>query len=425
MVPLRQRFTRSPSIDIPARVRAGFEAAGILESLKPGARIAVGVGSRGISNLSIVVRETLSVLRSAGARPFVIPAMGSHGGATPEGQLGVLAEYGVTPESVGAEIDARMEVDPIGTTPEDINALWSRAALEADGVMVINRVKPHTDFQGTLGSGLLKMLVIGLGKHAGAAACHAAASRRGYEPVLRSVARHILQRQRILGGVALVEGPFHETARVEVLPGSKMEQLEPGLLEEARRLMPRLPFEEIDLLIVDRLGKNISGAGIDPNVIGRGVHGYSTSLAEESQSLSDRIPGSPRIHRIFVRDLTPETHGNAIGIGAADFTTTRLVRSINHNVTFTNALTALTMGGAKIPIHFDTDKECVERAVASLALAEPEKSRVVRIADTLSLAAFDASESLSRDAASRAGLEVAGPARDFGFGADDNLLPLG
>jgi hypothetical protein len=204
-----------------------------------------------------------------------------------------------------------------------------------------------------------------------------------------------------------------------------MEQLEPGLLEEARRLMPRLPFEEIDLLIVDRLGKNISGAGIDPNVIGRGVHGYSTSLAEESQSLSDRIPGSPRIHRIFVRDLTPETHGNAIGIGAADFTTTRLVRSINHNVTFTNALTALTMGGAKIPIHFDTDKECVERAVASLALAEPEKSRVVRIADTLSLAAFDASESLSRDAASRAGLEVAGPARDFGFGADDNLLPLG
>src|SRR5438874_4464804 len=374
MFAVRQKFPASPPLDIPAVIQSEFKAQNVLARLNPGARIAVATGSRGITNIRNIVAAVLEVLRTAGAKPFILPAMGSHGGATPEGQVEVLASYGITEQSMGVPIRASMEVERVGQSAEGVEVFCSVEALRSDGIVLINRVKPHTDFQGTLGSGVVKMSVIGLGKRAGAAAGHAAATRLGYEHTLRSIARVVLRTAPILCGVAIVENQFHDTARIAVLKRDAIEESEKELLEEARRLMPRLPFDDIDLLIVDRIGKNISGSGMDPNVTGRWVHGYSTSLGSDNQA-------SPMIRRIFVRDLTPATHGNAIGIGFADITTTRLVSAMDKQVTYINALTSLTPNGAKIPIHFDTDRECITHALASLASRDLDRAKVVRIAD--------------------------------------------
>ncbi len=378
--------------------------------------MAVAVGSRGIANLSTVVLRIVEQLSEAGASPFIIPAMGSHGGATPEGQTEVLASYGITEASIGAPIHASLEVREIGVSRDGIPVFCSVEALEADGVIVINRVKPHTDFGGSLGSGLLKMCVVGLGKRAGASAMHAAASRIGHERAIRGIASVILRAAPILCGVALLENQFHATAKVTLLPLEQMESGEDPLLVEAWALMPRLPFEEIDLLIVDRLGKNISGAGMDPNVIGRGVDGYSSSLLRACRP-------APFIRRLFVRDLTPETHGNAVGLGLADFTTTRLVRSMDPRITYLNSLTALALQCAKIPIHFDTDREVLEKALLSLALPGQEAARIVRIADTLSLTDIEASEALWTEVGRRSDLTRVGGLGEMRFDCGGNLLP--
>src|SRR5216110_1283664 len=385
MFALRQKFPASPPLDIPTVVENEFLSQNVLARLKPGAAIAVAVGSRGISNIKRIVAETLDVLKAAGARPFILPAMGSHGGATPEGQIGVLESYGITEQSMGVPIRASMEVERLGCSADGVEVFCSVEALRSDGIVIVNRVKPHTDFSGTHGSGVMKMIVIGLGKRTGAATCHGAAARLGLERVIHGIARVTLRRAPILCGVAIVENHFHDTARIAVLKPDEIEVREKELLEEARRLLPRLPFDDIDVLMVDRIGKNISGSGMDPNVTGRWVHGYSTSLADDNRQ-------SPRIRRIFVRDLTPETHGNAIGVGFADITTTRLVNAMDKQVTYVNALTSLTPHGAKIPIHFDTDREAITQALASLAIPNVRQAKVVRIADTLSLVNLEVSE---------------------------------
>src|SRR5216117_1464302 len=401
MLAVRQKFPVSQPLDIPAAVQHEFRAQNVLSRWKPGAQIAVAVGSRGITNIKDIVAAVLDELKAAGAKPFILPAMGSHGGATPEGQLGVLESYGITEHSMSVPIRASMDVERIGASADGVDVFCSVEALRSDGIVLVNRVKPHTDFQGTLGSGVVKMSVIGLGKRAGAAACHAAATRLGYEPTLRSIARVVLRTAPILCGVAIVENQFHDTARIAVLKHDEIEEREKELLEEARRLMPRLPFDDIDLLIVDRIGKNISGAGMDPNVTGRWVHGYSTSLGSDNRA-------SPMIRRIFVRDLTPETHGNAIGIGFADLTTTRLVNAMDKQVTYINALTSLTPHGAKIPIHFDADRECIAQALASLAIPDTRQAKVIRIADTLSLVNLEVSEAFDNAIRQRNDLETFG-----------------
>ncbi len=416
MFAVRQKFPPSPPLDIPATVQREFKSLNALSRIKSGAQIAVAVGSRGITNIKSIVRSVLDILKAAGVKPFILPAMGSHGGATPEGQIGVLASYGITEQSMGVPIRASMEVERVGVSADGVDVFCSVDALRSDGIVLINRVKPHTDFQGTLGSGVLKMCVIGLGKRAGAAACHAAATRLGYEHTLRSIARVVLRTAPIVCGVAIVENQFHDTARIAVLKRDEIEEREKELLEEARRLMPRLPFDDIDLLIVDRIGKNISGAGMDPNVTGRWVHGYSSSLGPDNQA-------SPLIRRIFVRDLTPETHGNAIGIGFADITTTRLVSAMDKQVTYINALTSLTPNGAKIPIHFDTDREAIAQGLASLALLDPRQSKVVRIADTLSVVNLEVSEAYASLVKQRGGLEALGDPREMRFDAMENLAP--
>jgi hypothetical protein len=262
------------------------------------------------------------------------------------------------------------------------------------------------------------MSVIGLGKHQGAAACHRVAARSGYEPALRSMARVVLRTAPVLCGVAIVEDQVNEPVRLAVLAGAEIEEREGELLEQARRFMPRLPFDDVDLLVVDRLGKNISGSGMDPNVTGRWVHGYSTSLSPDNLA-------RPMIRRIFVRDLTPESHGNAIGLGFADFTTTRLVNAMDRQATYINALTSLTLQGPKIPIHFDTDRECIERALASLALPDTSQAKVVRILDTLSLEELEVSESFAGAVPSRRDLVSLEPPREMRFDAAGQLAPLG
>jgi len=411
---IRQKFPAAAPLDIRAKLESEF--ARLLPHVRAGARIAVGVGSRGITNLPAIVGGVLDQLRVAGASPFIIPAMGSHGGATPEGQTEVLASYGITEEAMGVPIRASLEVQQVGESADGIPVFCSVEALSADGIVLINRIKPHTDFSGALGSGLLKMSVIGLGKRAGATAMHIAASRIGHERAIRGMARVLLRAAPVLGGVAIVENQFHDTARLAVLDRGAMETGEDALLAEARALMPSLPFEEIDLLIVDRIGKNISGAGMDPNVTGRGVQGYSGSLMREGRP-------APFIRRIFIRDLTPETHGNAIGVGLADITTTRLVRQMDQRATFINALTAMAPQTAKVPIHFETDREAIDMALGSLAIPDTSAALVVRIADTLSLAEMEVSEGLWSTASANGNLKAASEVREMQFGADGNLRP--
>ena len=397
---VRQKFPKAVPLDIECELRAQFAACKLLDGLKPGARVAITAGSRGITHLALLVRSIVELVKAARCEPFIVPAMGSHGGATPEGQSSILADYGVTEKSMGAPIRASMETKVLGWTADGVAVHFSVEALSADGIIALNRVKPHTDFNGgKIASGLMKMIGIGLAKRNGAEACHAAAARLGHERVVLSAARISLAHAPILGAVGVVENQFHETALLKVAARADIEETDALLLQEARKRMPNLPFGDVDLLIVDAIGKNISGTGMDTNIVGRGVQGYSSSL----------IPGEikpPVIRRLFVRGLTPQTHGNAAGVGLADFVTTRLVNAIDKHATYINSLTAITPQLAKIPIHFDSDREVLQKAIASLALAPGAAVKCIRIKDTLSMEEVRVSESYAEELKSRADLET-------------------
>jgi len=408
MITVRQKYPPSKPVDIALTIKN--ELARLAPKLKPGMRIAVGTGSRGISNILPVVQSAVEFLKAAGTKPFLIPAMGSHGGATPEGQIEVLASYGIT-EAI-APIEPSMETVTLGRTPDGLDVIFSAKAKNADGILVINRIKPHTDFASdSLGSGLQKMLVVGLGKHAGAANYHRGAIHHGFERVLRAMVPVVLKSAPILGGLGIVEDQLHQTVRIGFAPADEMEKREAELFAQAKALMPSLPFDQIDLLIIDRIGKNISGSGMDPNIIGREIFGYSSSF-EEQRKLK------PSIRRIFVRALTPETHGNAIGIGMADFTTSRLAHAMDPKKTFINALTSLSVNAPKMPIYFDTDREAIGQALNSLAMADILQAKVVRIANTLSLDRLQISESYGKPAH----LDVLDAPADMHFDQTGNLL---
>jgi len=410
---VRQVFPASAPLDLPAVIAAGLERLG--PALRPGATVAVGVGSRGITGLDRLVALVVAGLRERGVRPFLFPAMGSHGGATPEGQLRLLASYGVTEAALGVAIRPSLEVRQVGVSAEGVPAYCSVEALGADAILLLNRVKPHTDFfSPTLGSGLIKMTVVGLGKQAGASAMHDAACRIGHETAIRGIWRVLRDATPLIGGLAVLEDQHHATARVTGVRAADFEAEEPELLATARALLPRLPFEEIDLLVVDRIGKNISGTGMDTNVINRSVHGYSAALAREGRP-------APFIRRIFVRGLTEETHGNGVGIGLADVTTARVVRSLDQQAMAMNALTAMAPQSAKVPLWFADDREAIERTLGALALLPGEVPRVVRIADTLSVAQMEVSAALWPEVEGRAGLEFAGPPQPWTFDAEGHL----
>jgi len=414
MVRVVQRFEQ-PSVADPsaAAVEAFAEATRGGGELR-GTRVAVTVGSRGIADLVAVVRGLVGELHRRGAEPFIVPAMGSHGGGTAEGQRAVLATLGVTEESVDAPIRSSMETVQVGTTEDGFPVLLDRLASAADHVLVVNRVKPHTEFAGPYQSGLLKMLLIGLGKHAGAIQYHAAATRIPFERLIRTAGRLVLDRVPILAGIAIIENAYDGTAEVVGVPPAEFFAAEERLLARAAAYMATVPFDGIDLLIIDEMGKNISGAGIDTNVIRR-KHWADAAIGERLD------PGAPK--RIFVRDLTSETQGNAAGIGIADFTLRRLADKIDRHKTYTNTITATRPRGAVLPLVYDTDEEAILAAIASAGVVDPAQACIARIRNTLRLTRIEASENLLAGAHPGARIEVTGAGTGIRFDDEGMLTP--
>jgi len=349
-------------------------------AIRPGDRIAVGVGSRKIPDLTGIAAFVVARLKAAGADPFILPAMGSHGGGTAQGQTAVLAELGIAEASVGAPVRAVMETVHLGEI-EGIPVYMNRLAHEADGLVLINRVKPHTDFTGPIESGVIKMLAVGLGSRTGADAYHKAAVEKGFSHVLMTAGRHLLKSSRFLFGVALVENRHHEICELCLGTAEEMEPLERRLLKTARNCLPGLPLDTIDLLIVDEMGKDISGAGLDPNVIG----GKGTCAWSDDRAFPD-------ITRIFVRDLTEATRGNAMGLGRLDVATERLVDRIDMQTTAVNAITACCPEDCKIPLTLATEKQAVTAALMTLRPYTLDDLKVVHIKNTRDLALMQVSK---------------------------------
>lgn len=376
-----------------------------------GRSVAVGIGSRGIDRIALVAKTVVGWLRERGAHPFIMPAMGSHGGGTPEGQLALLATYGVTEAELGVPIAADMATDLLGHTASGTPVYTSRVALAADAVLLVNRVKPHTDFSSAeVGSGLRKMCAIGLGKQDGAIASHLAASRFGHERVIREIAEVAASRLPRLYGVALVEDGTHRLARVDVLRGEEFESREPSLYRLAWEWMPRLPFPDVDVLIVDEIGKDISGAGMDTNIIGRGV------------DLMPMANCRSKVRAIYARALTPASHGNAVGIGLADVVSSRLVAQMDPRISYTNALSAMTPATVRISINFPTDAACIEAALR-VAGVEPDVAKILRIRSTLNLSLVVASAAYADALEGRADLAKVVPPSAWTLGADGNFEP--
>lgn len=394
---VRQRFSGRCLEDVSASLRRELTACEV--NIPPGSRIAIAVGSRGIAHLDRMVGELVAWLGSRGASPFIVPAMGSHGGATAEGQRKVLESYGITEAGVGAPIVSSMRTVSLPQGAAEVPVYFDEAARGADGTILINRVKPHTSFHGAYESGLMKMIAIGLGKHAQALAIHNLGVR-GLREVMPQVARQVLRTANILLGVAVVENAYDETMLVKVIPAARIADEEPPLLELARAQMPRLPVADIDLLIVEEMGKNISGLGMDTNVIGR------LKIAGQPE------PESPRIRVIYARDLTPETHGNAVGMGLADIVTRRLFSKVDFAATYENAATSTFLERAKVPMIAETDRQALDWALRACGSPDPAALRVVRIRNTLRLDLLEVSPPVLRDLESRDDIEILSPPAD-------------
>jgi hypothetical protein len=382
MIRVRQTFARPRVADIPRTVADTLGAARL--PIKRGDTVAVGAGSRGIANIDTIVGATVRALLDLGARPFVFPAMGSHGGGTADGQLSVLAHYGITEATMGCPVRATMEVEQVGEAL-GLPVWLDRDAAGADWIGLVNRIKPHTDFKGSIESGLFKMMTIGLGKWKGAVQYHRANVNHGYETVITSVGREMLEKARIGFGLGIVENGYDDTALIEAFTAEDLEAGERRLLKSAREWMARLPFSPIDVLIVEQVGKNISGSGMDTNVIGRPTNPF------------EPFPADPKILWIVALDITDESYGNATGLGNADFTTRRLVDKIDMKATLINSITACAPWGARIPATYETDREAIETALDCIGLTPPERARVIRIKNTLMLGEIEVSEAFAAE----------------------------
>ncbi len=374
MYRIRQTFDTPRLADVAGEVRRQMTTLELDRRVQPGQTVAITVGSRGVANVALITREIVQHFVALGAKPFVVPAMGSHGGATAAGQRALIESFGVTEGFLGCPIKATMETVIIDQTPQGIAVHFDKFASEADHVFIANRVKPHTMFVGPIESGLHKMMLIGLGKHAGAVNYHRAIKSFTFLEIIRAVADVVVQRCRVLGGLGLVENAFEETALVEAVPVERFYERECVLLEKARAWMPRLPLNDIDLLVVDEIGKEISGTGMDTNIVGRKFNDHAATADDATNC-----------RRIFIRGLTEKTHGNATGIGLAEFTNRRTVEALDRESTTVNCVTAGHVTAAMIPVHFDTDREVVVTALKTLGLTEPPDARVVQIKNTLHL----------------------------------------
>jgi hypothetical protein len=409
VAPIRQTAPQPIVADVAPEVRRQWQGSRFAKRVKPGMKVGVAVGSRGIANLFTIVRATLDVLRDLKAEPFVVAAMGSHGGATAAGQRELLAEYGVSEAKLGVPVKTDMTAVQIGTNSWGEPVWWDQNALAADAIITISRVKPHTDFRGRFESGIAKMLVIGLGKRDGASQHHRWGTR-GLRDMLPETAKVILAKTPFQAGLAVLENAHEQTGRLQAVDRDELLDVEPGLLDEARRMMGRLPFEQLDMLVIGEIGKNYSGAGIDPNVVGR--------LLIESEPEFEK----PKITRIVCLDLSPESHGNGTGVGIADLTTDRLLASIDPTPFRMNNLTACFLRRSQLPFSFPTDRECLVCGIETCWQPNFDKIRMALVPNTLELAELWVSPALLDEAKAHPHLEVKGPAQELPFDSAGNLV---
>lgn len=392
MYKLKQIFDDTKLSSIPEATKLEISKQEIQNRIRSGDRIAVAVGSRGIANLFEIVHSVVKELQELGANPFVFPAMGSHGGATGEGQKKVLASYGITEETIGAEVRSSMDVIELGKTESGIPVYLDKYASEADSIVVINRVKPHTDFKADFESGIMKMMGIGLGKHKGATLMHSYGFDQFFR-VIPEVGAYVLNHSNIAFGVAILENAYDQTRKIVAIPPNEIVSREKKLLVEAKSLLPKILVPEIDVLIVNEIGKDISGAGMDPNITGRTGSG---------------LPGfeAPPIQKITVVDLTKKTQGNACGIGLADVTTKRLVNKIDFNYLYANSITSTVLSPAKIPVAMNNDKEALVVALKTCNRITIPESKIVRIHNTLELEEIMVSETVYQQLKDHPNIEV-------------------
>ena len=408
---IHQKIASPRLPDVEKEMNALLDGFGLLGKVRPGERIALTAGSRGIRDKAKVLKVIAARLKALGAKPFLVPCMGSHGGATAEGQVEMLKHLGITEEFVGAPIVSSMEVKEVGRTKFGTPVLIdANICSQADKIIVVNRIKPHTDFDFEVESGINKMIVIGMGKHKGALMAHRLTIKHGYSTMLPEVQPIILQALPFFFSVGIIENQYDQTASLHLLEPRNFWEGEKPLLKRAKEIMPRLPFKQMDILVVDEMGKNISGAGMDPNVTGRLFFIGSPPLTE------------PKITRIFVRDLTPETEGNAIGVGFADYTTTRLVKKIDLHPTKINSITGMGPECGRIPLAYDQDREALQAAFDNSGVLDSNDLRLVWIKNTLEMEHLWASEPMLREAKAQSNLEVISGLQDIPFDAAGNMV---
>ena len=408
MVEVAQNFCSDHLADPGGTLRQLLQQEEIRNLVKPGMSVAITAGSRGIDNIVLLLQETVRFVKAQGGHPFVVPAMGSHGGATAVGQIEVLKSLGITEETMECPIRATMEVDRLAELPDGTPVYIDRYAHAADGIVVLNRIKPHTGFRGRYESGLFKMMAIGLGKQKGAETVHGR-GRKKMSETIELCGNAYLEHANILFGVATVENAFDQTYRLLVLTGPQIRDREPQCLEEARNLLPRIMFDRLDVLVVDYIGKNISGTGMDTNITKSYAHGYGISR-------------EGRATKIAVLDLTKETHGAAVGVGAADTTTYRLYEKMDFNTTYPNLLTTGGTDSAKIPMILDNQKLAIQAAIKTASGADRKNIRIVRIQDTLHITRIQISEALLNEARSNPSIEILGVPQELSFNENGDLF---
>jgi hypothetical protein len=413
MLRVRQTFDGPRVDDIPGTVPAELSKLNLGMKVQAGDSIAITAGSRGIANIATITRAIVDYCHSIGGKPFIVPAMGSHGGGTAEGQAAILAGYGITEASMGCPVRASMETVVVDSLAQGVPVHFDKLASEADHVIVAGRVKPHTGFVGEIESGLHKMMLIGLGKHEGAKIYHRAIMDYSWMEIVEAVAGAVLKKCKVLCGVGVVENAYDETALIEAVRPEEFGARERMLLQLARQWMPRLPFKKVDLLIVDEIGKNISGSGMDTNVVGRKYNDHRATERDEY-----------KVKTIFVRGLTHETHGNACGIGMCELTNQRTVDAVDRKITAINAITGGHCPIAMIPIAFDTDLEVLEQALTTVGLVSPENARIVQIPNTLHLKEVLVSEVHRAEIEARPDLEIIEGPDEMAFDAGNNLRPV-
>jgi len=408
MAIVRQTLFKSNIIDVRNAVRISLQHLDPKRTFNQGDTIAVAVGSRGISQLHTIVHETLQFLIQIGLKPFILPAMGSHGGGTPRGQENVLRQFGISESEMSVPVISDMDTVCIGKTPEGVDIHFSKTALSADHIAVINRIKPHTKFKLDIESGLCKMMALGLGKKNGAVEMHRSAIRHSFG-IIESAAAVILEKCNILFGLAIVEDGYGQPAQIEAVPHESIILREKQLLEKAYKQMARIPFTHIDVLIVDEIGKTISGIGMDSNVTGR------------HRDITGDFMVSPFVKRIFVRGLSPDSDGNGNGIGLSDVTTKRLVDALDLEKTYTNAIAAISPEKAAIPMYFESDLSAVEACIATCGIQSKPDARIIRIKDTATLEYLHVSEALEDDVKKNRLLSLVTPWNEMYFDEKGNL----